>query len=72
MRYHLALNKMHADKVKNLLNSIQILKKEKVSIENQSKEHKRSKLIENLNKEILDQDIVIEVLRKQIYTSEGF
>lgn len=50
---------MHADKVKNLLNSIQILKKEKASVEGLSKEHKRSKLIEQLNKEIGDQDLAI-------------
>jgi hypothetical protein len=53
------LTKVHADKIKSLLNSIQILKKEKAVVENLSKEHKRSKLIEQLNKEILDQDIVI-------------
>lgn len=62
---------MHADKVKSLLNSIQILKKEKAAIEGLSKEHKRSKLIEQLNKQILDQDIVIQVLRKQIYDEKG-
>ena len=54
---------MHSEKVKNLLNSIQVLKKEKASIEGLSKDHKRSKLIEQLNKEILDQDIVIETMR---------
>ncbi len=61
------MSKIHNDKIKSLLNSIQILKKEKASIEGLSKEHKRSKLIEQLNKEIMDQDIVIDVLRKMIY-----
>lgn len=41
--------------METFLNSIQILKKEKASIEGLSKEHKRSKLIEQLNKEIIDQ-----------------
>ena len=40
-------------------------------MESLSKEHKRSKLIEQLNKEILDQDLVIEVLRKIIYDDKG-
>ena len=62
---------MHADKVKGLLNSIQVLKKEKAQVESLSKEHKRSKLIEQMNKEILDQDLVIEVLRKIIYDDKG-
>lgn len=54
-----------------MLNSLQIVKKEKASMESLSKEHKRSKLIEQLNKEILDQDLVIEVLRKSIYDEKG-
>lgn len=65
------MNKIHNDKVKSLLNSLQILKKEKASVEGLSKEHKRSKLIEQLNKEIMDQDIVIDVLRKYIYDDKG-
>lgn len=65
------MNKMHADKIKNLLNSIQILKKQKASIEGLSKQHKRSKLIEQLNKQISDQDLAIEVLRKWIYEKVG-
>lgn len=40
-------------------------------MENLTKEHKRSKLIEQLNKEILDQDIVIDVLRKHVYDEKG-
>lgn len=62
---------MHNEKVKSLLNSLQIVKKEKAAMESLSKEHKRSKLIEQLNKEILDQDLVIEVLRKSIYDEKG-
>lgn len=65
------MTKIHNDKVKSLLNSIQILKKEKANLEGLSKEHKRSKLIEQLNKEILDQDIVIDVLRKFVYDDKG-
>jgi DNA mismatch repair ATPase MutS len=66
-----ALTKVHGDKVKLLLNSLQLLKKEKAALESLGKEHKRSKLIEQLNKEILDQDLVIEVLRKNIYDEKG-
>jgi len=39
------MTKMNAEKVKTLLNSIQVLKKEKAAVEGLSKEHKRSKLI---------------------------
>ena len=49
------------------MNSIQVLKKENALMENQGKQHKRSKLISQLNKEIDDQDLVIEILRKYIY-----
>ena len=65
------MTKMNAEKVKTLLNSIQVLKKEKAAVEGLSKEHKRSKLIQQLNKQILDQDIVIEVLRKFVYDDKG-
>ena len=43
--FDLVMTKVHADKIKSLLNSIQVLKKEKAAIEGLSKEHKRSKLI---------------------------
>lgn len=43
--FHVVMTKVHADKIKSLLNSIQVLKKEKAAIEGLSKEHKRSKLI---------------------------
>lgn len=71
MLFYTAMTKIHNDKVKSLLNSLQIVKKEKAELQGLSKEHKRSKLIEQLNKEILDQDIVIEVLRKYIYDDKG-
>ena len=71
MIFDTAMTKIHNDKVKSLLNSLQIVKKEKAQLQGLSKEHKRSKLIEQLNKEILDQDIVIEVLRKYIYDDKG-
>lgn len=57
--------------MKSLLNSLQLVKKEKAALESLGKEHKRSKLIEQLNKEILDQDLVIDVLRKHIYDEKG-
>ena len=71
MIFDTAMTKIHNDKVKSVLNSLQIVKKEKAQLQGLSKEHKRSKLIEQLNKEILDQDIVIEVLRKYIYDDKG-
>ncbi len=45
-----ALGKIHNDKIRSLMNSIQSLKKENASLQNQGKEHKRSKLIAQLNK----------------------
>lgn len=66
-----ALSKIHNDKVRSLMNSIQSLKKENAALQNQGKEHKRSQLIAQLNKEIDDQDTVIEVLRNYVYKKEG-
>jgi len=45
------------------MTSIQLLKKENASLGKQTKEHKRSEFIQQLNKEIADQDVVIDVLR---------
>jgi len=45
------------------MNSVQLLKKENASLSKGTKEHKRSEFIQQLNKEIGDQDIVIDVLR---------
>lgn len=80
-RYHLmgnaadekitALGKIHNDKIRSLMNSIQTLKKENAQLETQGKEHKRSKLIAQLNRDIDDQDTAIEVLRNYIYKKEG-
>jgi|JI6StandDraft_1071083.scaffolds.fasta_scaffold10071_8 hypothetical protein len=54
-----ALGRIHNDKIRSLMNSIQMLKKENAQLENSGKEHKRSKLISQLNREIEDQDTVI-------------
>lgn len=48
------------------MNSIQLLKKENKNLEKLTKEASRSALIEQLNKDIQDQEIVIEALRKCI------
>lgn len=48
-----------------------MLKKDNAQLLNQGKEHKRSKLIAELNKQIMDQDIVIEVIRNYVYKKEG-
>ena len=53
------------------MNSIQMLKKDNAQLTNQGKEHKRSQLIASLNKQISDQDIVIEVIRNYVYKKEG-
>jgi chromosome segregation ATPase len=60
------LNAIHAEKIRSLMNSIQMLKKENASMGKQTKEHKRSELIQQLNKDITDQDTVIGVLRGMI------
>jgi chromosome segregation ATPase len=57
------LNAIHGEKIRSLMQSIQLLKKENASLSKQSKEHKRSEFIQQLNKDIADQDTVIEVLR---------
>ena len=66
-----ALTKIHNDKIRSLMGSIQMLKKDNAQLINQGKEHKRSQLIANLNKQIDDQDIVIEVIRNYVYKKEG-
>ena len=45
------------------MNSISLLKKETMSLKKANKDHKRSELIQSLNKEIADQDLIIETLR---------
>ena len=45
------------------MNTIQLLKKENATLNKDSKEHKRSELITNLNKEIADLDLVVDTLR---------
>jgi hypothetical protein len=37
-----ALNSIHADKIRSLMNSIQLLKKENAKLKDLTKEHKRS------------------------------
>ena len=40
-----ALNNIHSEKIRSLMNSIQLLKKENMQLEKLQKEHKRSELI---------------------------
>jgi len=58
-----ALNIIHADKIRALMNSIQILKKENKNLEKLTKEANRSQLIEQLQKDISDLDTVVAVIR---------
>ena len=57
------LSAIHSEKIRSLMNSVQLLKKENASLSKGTKEHKRSEFIQQLNKEIGDQDVVIDVLR---------
>ena len=66
-----ALNTIHAEKVRSLMNSIALLKKETQSLKKASQEHKRSELITGLNKEIADQDLIIETLRIMIHNDDA-
>lgn len=53
------------------MNSISLLKKETQSLKKASQEHKRSELITGLNKEIADQDLIIETLRMMIHNDDA-
>ena len=64
------MNTIHSEKVRSLMNSIALLKKEAMSLKKASKEHKRSELITSLNKEIADQDLIIETLRALVPNGE--
>ena len=58
------LNKLHAQKIRALMKSIQDLKKSLAEAKRLNKDHKRSEMIENLKKEIMEQDIIIKCVRK--------
>ena len=57
------LNKLHGQKIRALMQSIQELKKQNASIRALNKENNRSKLIEKLKTELLQQEIAIQGLR---------
>ena len=57
------LTKLHAQKIRALMQSIQELKKQNATIRAQSKENNRSKLIEKLKTELVQQEIAIQALR---------
>ncbi|KAM3143571.1 hypothetical protein pb186bvf_004333 [Paramecium bursaria] len=61
-----ALISIHSDKVRNLMNSIQVLKKECAQLKKIDQGNKRSELIRTLNKEIADQEVVISALKELI------
>jgi chromosome segregation ATPase len=60
------LNKLHSQKIRALMQSIQELKKQNASIRALNKENNRSKLIEKLKTELLQQEIAIQALRDLI------
>ncbi|OMJ77832.1 hypothetical protein SteCoe_22500 [Stentor coeruleus] len=57
------LNKINGQKVRALMQSIQELKKQNASIRALNKENNRSKLIEKLKTELVQQEIAIQALR---------
>lgn len=61
-----ALNEMHAGKVKTLLKSIQMLKKELQKERFEKKDNVRVKIIEGLRKEHEDFEVAINALRKLV------
>ena len=64
------LNKLHAQKIRALMTSIQDLKKQNATIRAQGKENNRSKLIEKLKTELVQQEIAIQALRDIINDNE--
>jgi len=65
-----SLNKLHAQKVRALMNSIQELKKQAAMAKAQNKESNRSKLIDKLKTELVQQEIAIQALRELIRDDE--
>ncbi|CAG9315325.1 unnamed protein product [Blepharisma stoltei] len=65
-----SLNKLHAQKVRALMNSIQDLKKQTAMAKAQNKESNRSKLIDKLKTELVQQEIAIQALRDLIRDDE--
>lgn len=64
------LNKLHGQKIRALMQSIQELKKQNASIRALNKENNRSKLIEKLKTELLQQEIAIQALRELVNDNE--
>ena len=65
-----ALNEMHAQKIKNLLKSINNLKKDIQKEKLMHQDNVRVKMIEKQKKELGDQDIIIDALRDTIGNSD--
>lgn len=61
---HLEMRKNYEAKVKNLMNSINLLKSEKSMIENTTKDNIRVNIINKLKEERNDQELIISSLRK--------
>jgi hypothetical protein len=53
------------------MKSIQDLKKDLAENKKLNKDHKRSELIEKLKKEIVEQDMIITVIRRQLGDDEA-
>lgn len=61
-----ALNEMHSQKVKALLKSIQILKKEVQKEQYFKKDNVRAQQIERMKKDMTDYEVTINALRKLV------
>ena len=65
------LQKLQAQKVRALMNSIQDLKKQLATVKAQGRENNRSKLIEKLKTELLQQEVAIQAVRELVRDDEA-
>lgn len=63
---HFEMKKNYEAKIKNLMNSINLLKSEKTMIETNTKDNIRVNIINKLKEERADQELIISLLRKLI------
>eukprot|EP01017_Pseudomicrothorax_dubius_P003656 TRINITY_DN10569_c0_g1_i1.p1 TRINITY_DN10569_c0_g1~~TRINITY_DN10569_c0_g1_i1.p1 ORF type:complete len:429 (-),score=164.07 TRINITY_DN10569_c0_g1_i1:34-1263(-) len=65
-----AANTIHEKSIRNLMTSINLLKKENAQLKKMSQEHKRSDLIKKLNDDIRDQEVIIDAIRELVGDEE--
>ena len=64
-----ALNNLHAQKVRALMKSINVLKNEVAVMKAQAKEHRRSNLISGMREKIREQELIVDVLKQELKTA---